>query len=215
MTRLPPSKHYPVAEACATRVLTRAPFTLAGSNWAVLQVRVYPSTREALFASASSLFPIECRQFFPHRDTSDNPAAVGSLLRGAGRDSRICAGDLALAARTYGHRPYIRRCTIRPIHLSSCIERPRARCRIYCKFPERSSRNSREARSFSGWLAASLSPFAPQRASQRTVVWSDRHGFCGNEVGSLQTTSVHYPRPNCASRRVQPLCSQQFSPRPW
>src|SRR6266576_1193376 len=42
------------------------------------------------------------------------------------------------------------------------------------------------------------------------VVWSDRHGFRGNEVGSLQTTSVDYARPNCASRRAQPLCSQQF-----
>jgi len=52
-----------------------------------------------------------------------------------------------------------------------------------------------------------MPPFA---ACFPLVVWSDRHGFRGNEVGSLQTTSVHYPRPNCASRRVQRLCSQQF-----
>ena len=44
----------------------------------------------------------------------------------------------------------------------------------------------------------------------KRVGWSDRHGFRGNEVGSLQTTSVHHPRPNCASRHVEPLCSQQF-----
>src|SRR5467141_453085 len=50
----------------------------------------------------------------------------------------------------------------------------------------------------------------PSFATCFLVGWSDRHGFRGNEVASLQTASVHYPRPNCASRHVQPLCSQQF-----
>jgi len=39
--------------------------------------------------------------------------------------------------------------------------------------------------------------------------------FPWQRSGSSQTTSVHYPRPNCASRRVQPLCSQQFGLGPW
>jgi hypothetical protein len=61
-----------------------------------------------------------------------------------------------------------------------------------------------------GFSLLAAAPHASFAACFPFVVWSDRRGFRGNEVGSLQTTSVHYPRPNCASRHVQPLCSQQF-----
>jgi hypothetical protein len=40
--------------------------------------------------------------------------------------------------------------------------------------------------------------------------WSDRHGFRGNESGSLQPIPVFCPRPNESSRHVQPLRSQQL-----
>jgi len=65
MVLLSPKRQYTRAEECATRVLERSPFTFAGSKRVVLPVPEYPSTREALFASASSLFLIEYGQFFP------------------------------------------------------------------------------------------------------------------------------------------------------
>src|SRR6266480_6497076 len=40
--------------------------------------------------------------------------------------------------------------------------------------------------------------------------WSDRHGFRGNEVGSLQPIPGFCLRPNGSSRHAQPLCSQQL-----
>src|ERR1700686_4958501 len=44
--------------------------------------------------------------------------------------------------------------------------------------------------------------------------WSDRHGFRGNKVGSLQPIPVFCPRPNQSSLHVQPLASQQLRVTP-
>src|SRR5439155_13408767 len=61
----------------------------------------------------------------------------------------------------------------------------------------------------------SFLPFLwPNSTRAKHMGWSDRHGFRGNKVGSLQPIPVFCPCPNQSSRHAQPLCSQQLRGTP-
>ena len=111
----------------------------------------------------------------------------------------------------------------RTVHFRFVVSRKanphRVLFRICRKVPGRSIHTSRVARSSSGWLAASLSPFAPRRASQRT---------CG-----LERPTIHFGHGTVCKSGVAPdhfgalpasklrvgSCSTSMlptiSPRPW